>query len=186
MIGIVPFISISLGVFISNLFNSKQKPFVIFSAVFFSILFTAGAYETVVFSQHNGFESLKMEPSKKLITTTYSGKTTEKVINYLVENNIKYVYATPTFQYPIIFESNEKVIASSRIFEWHYNAYKPYDYIVSLMLGSNPIFVIEKDSPYVQTVIEVIKRITKAEPKITEIEDLLVIAPLHEPVISKK
>jgi hypothetical protein len=146
LLGIVPIIAIFMGIFIC-LLSKKRSPAVRkFGWVVLVSLYLLGCADAVKFGKRNAIDSVAIDKSGAF-TTSYAGENIKSAISYLKSEGIKYIFATPSFQYPIIFESNETIIASSLIFPMNYCVYPPYDTVVFRAIFKRPVFVLEKESP---------------------------------------
>ena len=93
----------------------------------------------------------------------------------LEHNRIKAVWTTISFVYPLIFETNEKLIASESIFGVDRPVYPPSIRKSEPGSQDRTVFVVETNSPYRPEIETTLAQKGGAPPRITEHGTLAVI-----------
>jgi hypothetical protein len=125
---------------------------------------------------HNQIETLTLNPNRQdYHMTRIAGRDIDEVKDDLAGNQIGAVWTTISFVYPLIFETNEKLIASESIFGVNRPVYprsipkpEPSD-------RERAVFVLETNSPRRREVEDVLARKGGAPPQVTEYGTLTVI-----------
>jgi hypothetical protein len=138
-------------------------------------LLAVGSWEAGRLLRTDRVESLAFDGERGLVPTAWSGESTRLAIDHLLARDIHHVFATPSVQYPLIFESREQVIASSAAFAWNYCVFPPYDEAVRARFAERPAFVMERASPLRAEIAESLAARGVAPVLETELGDLVVI-----------
>ena len=93
----------------------------------------------------------------------------------LDQNGIKAVWTTVSFVYPLIFETNEKLVASESIFGVDRPVYPPSIPKPEPSEHERAVFVVETNSPYRQQIEETLALKTDTPPQIRKHGALTVI-----------
>ena len=124
----------------------------LFGAGVLAIVIIAGSGVVVQVGSRPEIETLTYDKSGKLQMTRLPAKDLEGVEEHLFREKISSVWATTSFVYPLIFESDEKLSASDAIF----GTYRPiYPTSVPQKLprpDERTAFVMETDSPVRESV----------------------------------
>jgi 4-amino-4-deoxy-L-arabinose transferase-like glycosyltransferase len=175
LIGIIPLLSILAADFIDTFIGSGRR---LLNAIGIAVLLAPlgfGTFEYVKFFHTDYIESLELTPDGYIAPTTISGSSLAGAIAYLQERAVPAVFASPSLQYPIIFESGEKIVASSNPLPFRYSVYRDYDKRVVRIIREHPAFVIEADSPLKDLATSIIRRLTSRQVSITRFDEILVI-----------
>jgi 4-amino-4-deoxy-L-arabinose transferase-like glycosyltransferase len=132
----------------------------------------AAIFET----NRNQIETLTLLPNRHdYQMTRISGPDIDAVKKDLDENGVKAVWTTISFVYPLIFETNEKLIASESIFGIDRPVYPPSIPKAEPSEHERAVFVIEKDSPYRRQIEETLALKSDTAPRIRDHGSLIVI-----------
>jgi len=135
-----------------------------------------GAAAVIETATHNQIETLTLCPNRQdHCMIRVPGKDIDGAKQDLEQNGIKAVWTTISFVYPLIFEANEKLIASESIFGVDRPVYPSS--IPKPEPGSQDrtAFVIETNSPYRPEIETTLAQKGGAPPRITEHGTLTVI-----------
>ena len=100
----------------------------------------------------------------------------------LEQNGINSVWTTISFVYPLVFETNEKLIASESIFGVDRPVYPPSIPKPEPSEQDPAVFVIETNSPYRLEIEATLREKSGAAPRITEHGTLTVVEQRFAPV----
>jgi 4-amino-4-deoxy-L-arabinose transferase-like glycosyltransferase len=132
----------------------------------------AAIFET----NRNQIETLTLLPNRRdYQMTRVPGPDIDAVKKDLDENGVKAVWTTISFVYPLIFETNEKLIASESIFGIDRPVYPPSIPKAEPSEHERAVFVIEKDSPYRRQIEETLALKSDTVPRIRDHGSLIVI-----------
>jgi hypothetical protein len=125
---------------------------------------------------HNQIETLTLSPNRQdHQMIRIPGKDIDAIKTDLEQNQIKAVWTTISFVYPLIFETNERLIASESIFGVDRPVYPPSIPKPEPSEHDRSVFVIETNSPYRAEIETVLSQKSGAPPQITEHGTLTVI-----------
>jgi len=187
LLGALPALALLAGVWLSDL-RRLAPPF---GPAAVSVLLVAacgsGLWESAQLLARDRIESLEPRDGQ-LVATHHDGETIRLVIEHLRSRGIEAVFSSPSFQYPIIFESGEQILASSRALPWRYIVHLPYEEAVVEAIQKRPVFVLERDSPYRARAETVLRSLAPGRLDATVVGELVVIeaatgeAPRGEPL----
>jgi hypothetical protein len=147
----------------------------LFGAGVLAIVIIAGSGVVVQVGSRPEIETLTYDKSGKLQMTRLPAKDLEGVEDHLFREKISSVWATTSFVYPLIFESDEKLSASDAIF----GTYRPiYPTSVPQKLprpDERTAFVMETDSPVRESVEKGFAQAKGVRPAFAEFGRLTVI-----------
>ena len=125
---------------------------------------------------HNQIETLTLSPNRHdHEMMRVPGADIDAVKQDLEQNNIKAVWTTISFVYPLIFETNEKLIASESIFGVDRPVYPPSIPKPEPSDQERAVFVVETNSPYRQQIEGTLALKSAAAPRIREHGTLTII-----------
>ena len=135
-----------------------------------------GAYAIVDVVTHNQIETLTLSPNRQdHQMLRVPGKDIDAVKRDLEQNQIKVVWTTISFVYPLIFETGEKLIASESIFGVDRPVYPPSIPKPEPSNEDRSVFVVETGSPYRPEIEATLAQKGGALSKISEYGTLTVI-----------
>lgn len=169
------FLSILTARLLVRCFNAPTKPWRIFGAAVLLLIVGISLDVMVGVGSRNQIETLTFnETGDGMMLARFPGKDIEAVERHLRQNQVPAVWTTGSFVYPLIFESDETLVASGAIFGLDHRVYprtipwrEPTD-----LCG---VFVIETDSPLRSMVEARCKQATGITPRVTEYGMLTVI-----------
>jgi hypothetical protein len=145
------------------------------AALLLAIL-VCGVGALVETGSRNQIETLMLNrPYKDFHVTRVPGRDIEAVEKCLGQSQITSVWATPSFVYPLIFESDETRAVSGLISGWTPKVYQESVPRWELGGGQRMAFVIESDSPFRPTVEAKCAQATGEAPLVTDCGTLTVI-----------
>jgi hypothetical protein len=170
------FMSILIARCVERLFADQQLIFHTVGAVMLLATIVCGADAIIDTATHNQIETLTLSPNRQdHEMMRVPGADIDTVKEDLAQNGIRAVWTTISFVYPLIFETNEKLIASESIFGVDRPVYpasipkpEPSD-------ENRTVFVIETKSPYRAEVETMLAQKGGAPPEVTERGTLTVI-----------
>ena len=127
-------------------------------------------------AMHNQIETLTLSPNRQDHSMMrVPGADIDAVKQDLEQNGIKAVWTTISFVYPLIFETNEKLIVSESIFGVDRPVYPPSIPKPEPNEQDPAVFVIETDSPFRAEIEATLNRKSVVAPRITQHGTLTVI-----------
>jgi 4-amino-4-deoxy-L-arabinose transferase-like glycosyltransferase len=170
------FMSILLARCVERLFAKKQMLARWLGALIFLAPIVCGAEAIISTATHNQIETLTLSPNRQdHQMMRVSGADIDAVKQDLEQNNINAVWTTISFVYPLIFETNEKLIASESIFGVDRPVYPPSIPKPEPSDKDRAVFVIETRSPYREEINTTLAQKGGAPPDVTEHGTLTVI-----------
>ncbi len=125
---------------------------------------------------HNQIETLTLSANRQdHEMTRIPGRDIDAVKADLVRNQITAVWTTISFVYPLIFETNEKLIASESIFGVDRPVYPPSIPKAEPNEQERAVFVLETNSPYRPEIETLLTEKSGAPPQINEHGTLIII-----------
>jgi 4-amino-4-deoxy-L-arabinose transferase-like glycosyltransferase len=125
---------------------------------------------------HNQIETLTLSPNRQDHSMLrVPGRDIDAIKQELELNQIKAVWTTISFVYPLIFETREKLIASESIFGVDRPVYPPSIPKLEPSSEDRSVFVIETNSPYRAQIERTLALKGGAPPRISEHGTLTVI-----------
>ncbi|HXY59998.1 MAG TPA: hypothetical protein VEH26_00190 [Chthoniobacterales bacterium] len=125
---------------------------------------------------HNQIETLALSPNRQdYHMTRIAGRDIDAVKDDLARNQIGAVWTTISLVYPLIFETNEKLIASESIFGVNRPVYPRSIPKPEPSAQERAVFVLETNSPRRREVEDVLATKGGAPPQVTEHGTLTVI-----------
>jgi len=118
LIGAYPFVAVIVGGGIAAAISRRKTLWSVFGGGALAALLAAGLYEAGVLYRNPGIETLLTDPSGDVRMGRIAGVDIEQAHRYLRENGIRFVHASPSFRYPVVFESGETIHASAALFGW--------------------------------------------------------------------
>jgi hypothetical protein len=127
-------------------------------------------------ARHNQIETLTLSPNRQdHEMMRVPGADIDAVKADLEQNGIRAVWTTISFVYPLIFETNEKLIASESIFGVDRPVYPPSIPKPEPRSEDRTVFVVETNSPYRSEIETMLARKGGAQPDVAEHGTLSVI-----------
>jgi hypothetical protein len=125
---------------------------------------------------HNQIETLTLSPNHRdHEMIRIPGRDIEAVEKEIAQDQIKAVWTSISFVYPLIFETNEKLIASESIFGVDRPVYPPSIPKPEPSEYGRAIFVVETNSPFRGEIETVLAQKSGAPPQISEHGTLIII-----------
>ena len=135
-----------------------------------------GVAAVIETATHNQIETLTLSANRHdHEMMRVPGADIDAVKQDLEQNNIKAIWTTISFVYPLIFETNERLIASESIFGVDRPVYPPSIPKPEPSDQERAVFVVEKNSPYRQQIEETLALKSDAAPRIREHGTLTII-----------
>jgi len=175
-LGGVFFMSILIARAIERFISSRQ----IFPRAAGALLFLAtllcGLDAIVYTASHDEIETLALCPNHKdLCMMRVPGRDIDAVETDLAQNQTNAVWTTISFVYPLIFETNEKLIASESIFGVDRPVYPRSIPKREPSEHERAVFVLETNSPYRAEIEATLAQKSGAPPQISEHGALTII-----------
>ena len=170
------FMSILLARYVSDsLAQKKILPRALGAAILLATIVCgiAALFETAT---RNQIETLTLSPNRQdHQMMRVPGADLDAVKQDLDQNGIKAVWTTVSFVYPLIFETNEKLVASESIFGVDRPVYPPSIPKPEPSEHERAVFVVETNSPYRQQIEETLALKTDTPPQVRQHGALTVI-----------
>ena len=148
----------------------------IIAVLMFSAVLVCGCDAMVDTATHNQIETLTLCPNHHdLCMTRVPGRDIDAIKTDLAQNQIRAVWTTISFVYPLIFETNEKLIASESIFGVDRAIYPPSIPKLEPSEQARAVFVVETNSPYRSEIETTLTQKSGASPRIREHGALTII-----------
>jgi len=145
-------------------------------AAMFLAVIVCGTIAIIETATHNEIETLTLCPNRQdHCMLRVPGKDIDAVKQDLEQNGIRAIWTTISFVYPLIFETNEKLIASESIFGVDRPVYPPSIPKPEPSSDDRSVFVIETNSPYRAEIETTVAQKGGAPPRISEHGILTVI-----------
>jgi 4-amino-4-deoxy-L-arabinose transferase-like glycosyltransferase len=170
------FMSILLAHCVDRFLAKKQILLRALGAVLILATIACGVNAIADVAIHNQIETLTLSPNRhdhEMIRIP--GADIDAVKVDIEQNQIKAVWTTISFVYPLIFETNEKLIASESIFGVDRPVYPPSIPKPEPSEHERAVFVIETQSPYREQIESTLALKSNAPPQIREHGKLTVI-----------
>jgi 4-amino-4-deoxy-L-arabinose transferase-like glycosyltransferase len=170
------FMSILIARCVNRFFAEKQILRRAFGAALLLATIICGVSSIADVASHNQIETLTLSPNRhdhEMIRV--AGADIDAIKRDLEQNRIKAVWTTISFVYPLIFETNEKLIASESIFGVDRPVYPPSIPKPQPSERERAVFVIETRSPYREQIESTLALKSNASPQIREHGTLTVI-----------
>lgn len=170
------FFSILIGRLLCRCFASPSTIKRGMGIVLVLIILTGGIFVEIQTARHNQIETLGLDPSTmRYYMERIPGADIDAAEHHLAQKKIYATWASISFVYPLIFETNEKLAVSSGIF-----GYQPriYPNTVPLRLpdaDSCEVFVVETDSLFLPIVEARCAKAGGAPPLVTPCGTLTVV-----------
>jgi hypothetical protein len=170
------FMSILIARCVERLFADKRPLLRGFGAVLLLTTIVCGLDAIIETASHNEIETLTLSPNHRdHQMIRISGADIDAVKIDLAHNQIKAVWTTISFVYPLIFETNEKLIASESIFGVDRPVYPPAIPKPEPSSEDRAVFVVETNSPFRAEIETMLAQKEGAAPDVTEHGTLTVI-----------
>jgi hypothetical protein len=170
------FLSILAARLLMRCFNAPTKPLKIFGATVLLLIIGVSLKVIIDVGSRNQIETLTLNKTGDAwILARFPGKDIDAVEEHLSQNQIPAVWTTASFVYPLIFESDETLVASDAIFGSDRRVYPkaiPWRVPRPDLCG---VFVIETDSPLRPAVEARCEQATGVAPRVSEYGTLIVI-----------
>jgi hypothetical protein len=175
-LGATFFISILIARSIEGLFGRKQfLPRAVGGALLLGTI-VCGLDAIVYTATHNEIETLTLSPNHRdHEMIRIPGADIDAVKADLARHQIDAVWTTISFVYPLIFETNEKLVASESIFGVDRPVYPPSIPKAEPSANDRAVFVLETNSPYRPEIESALAQKSGAEPTIAEHGALTII-----------
>lgn len=152
-LGSAVFLSVLTG---SVCYELLEKNNLLNKIAFFSLLLIfmgLSLYNIVKISSENIIETLTLDRKGAAMLGRFPGKDISETMSYLKQNGIEETWTTPSFVYPLIFESQEKLKACSAIFGSNFDCY-PEGIPSKVTPPRSPAtYIVESESPYYSAII---------------------------------
>jgi len=169
------FMSILLARAGDSLFQERTWERAVAAAMLVATI-ACGVAAIVETAAHNQIETLTLCPNRKdHCMMRVPGADIDAVKQDLQQNGIKAVWTTISFVYPLIFETNEKLIASESIFGVERTVYPPSVPKPEPSNQDRAVFVVETNSPYRRQIEQILALKSDAPARIREHGTLSVI-----------
>jgi hypothetical protein len=169
------FISILIARSVDRFLAQREMPLRALGAAILLATIVCGV-AAVIETCHNQIETLTLCPNRQdHRMLRVPGTDIDGVKQDLEQNGIKAVWTTISFVYPLIFETNEKLVASESIFGVDRPVYPPSIQKPEPSNSDQTVFVVETDSPYRREIETTLAQKSGAPPRITEHGALTVI-----------
>lgn len=163
------------------LVNPAALPRLLGATLLLAIL-AAGAGALMETGGRNQIETLALDQTgKSFHLVRIPGRDIEAVQRHLRENHITSLWTTVSLVFPLIFESDETLAASSAVFGWERRLYPPTVPRRQPDPGRPAVFVIESDSPLRPNTEAWCLRSAGAPPLVTDCGTLAVIEQKARP-----
>jgi hypothetical protein len=170
------FMSILLARCIHHFLAQKQIGDRVIAAAMLLATIVCGLYAIADVAIHNQIETLTLSPNRKdHEIMRVPGADIDAVKDDLARNQIKAVWTTISFVYPLVFETNEKLIASESIFGVDRLVYPPSIPKPEPSDKEPAVFVIETQSPYREQIESTLVQKGGAPPDVAEHGTLTVV-----------
>ena len=170
------FMSILIARCIDRFLAQKEMFGRALGAAMFLATVVCGVDALIETATHNQIETLTLCPNRQdHCMLRVPGRDIDAVKQDLEQNRIKAVWTSFSFVYPLIFETNEELIASESIFGVDRRVYPPSIPKPEPSSEDRSVFVIETNSPYRSQIETTLALKGGAPPKISEHGTLTVI-----------
>lgn len=175
-LGATFFMSILLARSIDYFRTKKQIGDRLIALGMFLATIVCGLIAVVDVATHNEIETLTLSPNRRdREMVRIPGRDLEAVERNLAQNQVKAVWTTISFVYPLIFETNEKLIASESIFGIDRPVYPPSIPKPEPDEHERAVFVLETNSPLRAEVEQTLAEKSGTAPRISEHGTLSII-----------
>jgi hypothetical protein len=146
------------------------------AAALFLAVIICGVHTIIRTAMQNQIETLAtVKPPLGLEMARIPGRDIDAVERDLEQNQIRSLWTTISFVYPLIFESNERLIVSESIFGIERSFYPPQIPKPEPNPNEPATFVLESNSPYRAEVESTLLQKGGAAPRVSEHGALIVI-----------
>jgi hypothetical protein len=175
-LGATFFMSILIARSVERLICSRQIFPRAIGAMLFLATLVCGLEAIIDTATHNRIETLTLcSNHKDHCMMRVPGRDIDAIKTDLAQNQINAVWTTISFVYPLIFETNEKLIASESIFGVDRPVYPPPIPKLEPSEQGRAVFVLETHSPYRPEIEAVLTEKGGAPPQISEHGTLSII-----------
>jgi hypothetical protein len=175
-LGATFFMAILIARWIDRLFADKQIFRRTCGGLVLLAVLVCGLDAIIHAATHNQIETLLLSPNRQdYYMARIPGRDIDAVKEDLARNQIKAVWTTISFVYPLIFETDERLIASESIFGVDRPVYPPSIPKPEPSAQDRAVFVLETNSPYRREIENTLAQKGGAPPQITEYGTLAVI-----------
>jgi 4-amino-4-deoxy-L-arabinose transferase-like glycosyltransferase len=162
-----------MSILVARLIVSANR---ILGAAIFLAVFVCGDETIIRTAGQDQIETLVVvKPPLGLEMARIPGRDIDAVERDLAQNQIRSVWTTISFVYPLIFESNEQLVASESIFGIERSFYPPQIPKLEPSALEPATFVLETNSPYRHEIEETLSKKGGAAPRVAEYGTLTVI-----------
>jgi hypothetical protein len=170
------FISILIARCIERFISSEQILRRALGGLIFLATLVCGVNAIIDIATHNQIETLTLCPNHQdHCMMRVPGRDIDAVKTDLAQNQINAVWTTISFVYPLIFETDEKLIASESIFGVDRPVYPPSIPKPEPSEQGRAVFVVETKSPYRAEIEATLAQKSGASPQISEHGTLTII-----------
>ncbi|MGA9526838.1 MAG: hypothetical protein WBS24_01850 [Terriglobales bacterium] len=172
------FLSILMARLLDRCFSASRTRQRLLGIVLLAAIVAAGVAALVEVGATNQIETLTMTRSGNrghFVMARIPGRDIDAVETHLRQNQIAAVWTTPSFVYPLTFESRETLAVSSEVFGGDRNVYPEGVPRRRPAAGERMAVVIESSSPFRRAVEASRTRVTGAAPVVTSCGTLAVI-----------
>ena len=175
-LGAAFFMSILIARCVDEFVRRRNFPRLALGAAVFLATIVCGVAAVIETATHNQIETLTLSANRHdHEMMRVPGADIDAVKQDIGQNGIKAVWTTISFVYPLIFETNEKLVASESIFGVDRPVYPPSIPKPEPAEGERAVFVVETNSPYRSQVEETLALKSDAPPRIREHGTLTII-----------
>jgi hypothetical protein len=119
LIGAYPFIAVILASVIGSLLSGRRALARAGGAAVLAIRLLGGLYEAGTFLRNGGIDTLVTDKAGNTRMRRIPAADIEGMLGDLRAGGVRFVQASASFQYPIIFESGGSIRASAALFGWN-------------------------------------------------------------------
>jgi 4-amino-4-deoxy-L-arabinose transferase-like glycosyltransferase len=175
-LGATFFMSILIARCIDRLLTTKDILLRVLGAAMLVAVTICGLDAIIYTATHNEIETLTLSPNHRdHEMIRIPGADIDAAKDDLARNQIKAVWTTISFVYPLIFETSEKIAASESIFGVDRPVYPPSIPKPEPSGHDRAVFVVETNSPFRPEIESTLAQKSSAPPEITEHGALTVI-----------
>ena len=174
------FLSLLTARLLQRCFNAPQRTIRVLGGVLLLVILFTSVVTLVETGRRNQIETLTLDQTgNAFLLARIPGADIEAVEQHLRQRRISAVWATVSFVYPLIFESNETLVASDAIFGWEHQVYPSAIPWRVPKVDSCGVFVIETHSPLRPSMEKRCAQNTGVPPHVTEYGTLTVIEQMQ-------
>jgi hypothetical protein len=172
------FLSVVTGRLLVRCLKSVRVAPRVAGAIGLATMLLIGGWVVIDVARHNEIETLTLNKAGKLQMTRIPGADLEGVERYLRQNEVRSVWTTMSFVYPLLFESHEQLAVSDAIFRTDRRVYPEAVARPLPRRDQRTAFVVETESPNRQAIEAAFGQTGRGvQPIISQYGTLTVIEP---------